>query len=382
MSMAAANQDDLQLKIALSMLRCVTAPMVRAMDDAGLTAADFMVMPAALLSQRIGLRRTDILSGENRRNAVERAAREIEFIHKHNIRAHFLLDDDYPARLKECHDAPVVLYSLGDANLSAAAMAAVVGTRRPTDYGREFCAHLIKGLHEEGCGATIVSGLAYGIDAAAHRAALSEGLPTIAVVAHGLDTIYPASHRHLAADIIASGGALVTEYPSLTRSLRNNFLARNRIIAGMCDVTAVIESALRGGALSTAASAFTYNRDVMALPGRVTDELSAGCIALIESNRAAVLRSATDMIKAANWDIKEKKPKYYQPELPLIETRTGPTSEIVELLHRSGNALTADEIHASILLPMPEILAMLTEMEFDGLVIRHPGNRYSLPMFK
>lgn len=379
--MAEPQQDDLQLKIALSMLRCVTAEMVRKMDEAGISPADFMVMPAALLAQRIGLRRTDILSGESRRKAVEQAAREVEFIRRHNIRARFLLDDDYPARLKECHDAPVILYSLGEGSLSTPAMAAVVGTRRPTDYGKEFCGHLIKGLQEEGYNATIVSGLAYGIDAAAHRAALSLGLPTIAVVAHGLDTIYPASHRKLAADIIAAGGAIVTEYPSQTRSLRGNFLARNRIIAGLCDVTAVIESALRGGALSTAASAFAYNRDVMALPGRVTDELSAGCLALIESTRAAVLRSAADMIKAANWDLPDNKPQYRQPELPLIDTQEGATAQIIEVLRRSETALTADEIHASLLLPMPEILAMLTEMEFDGLLIRHPGNRYSLPLF-
>jgi DNA processing protein len=234
-------------------------------------------------------------------NVLARAEQEIEFIQKNKIQTRYYTDRNYPFRLKECPDSPVMLYSKGDCDLNNSKFVGIVGTRNATETGRENCKKLICDLAATQPNTIIVSGLAYGVDICAHKAALDHGLQTIGVIGHGLDRIYPAVHRPTAVKMIQNG-ALLTEYLSQTNPDRPNFVQRNRIIAGLCDVTVVIESAARGGALITAEIANDYNRDVFAFPGRVNDEWSAGCNALIKCNKASLIESADDLLQFMSWE--------------------------------------------------------------------------------
>lgn len=225
----------------------------------------------------------------------------MDFVNCHNIRTLFLTDSCYPPLLSEAVDAPVLLFVLGNADLSATPAVSLVGTRRCTAYGTNFCKQFVTELAPQFPGADIISGLAYGIDAAAHTAALENNLQTVAVVAHGLDMIYPAAHRDLASRIIASGGAVVSEYPTGVKPLQGNFLKRNRIVAGLSELTIVAESEVRGGAMSTANLAFSYSREVMALPGRASDISSSGCNLLISREKARIYISMPETIKLMGW---------------------------------------------------------------------------------
>lgn len=235
--------------------------------------------------------------------AFRKAGDELSYIEKNHIRCIAFTDEAYPARLRECEDAPLVLYSLGNAGFNATRVVSIVGTRKATEYGKDLTAAFVRDLATLCPGIIIVSGLAYGIDVAAHRAALAAGLPTIGVLAHGLDRIYPAAHRSTAAQMVRQCGGLLTEYMSGTQPERQNFVQRNRIVAGMADAVVVIESAAKGGALITAEMAMGYGRDCMAFPGRVADEYSRGCNNLIRSNGAALITSAEDFMHAMNWPL-------------------------------------------------------------------------------
>ena len=235
----------------------------------------------------------------------ERAEQELAFIEKRKIRALPYTHPEYPFRLKEAEDAPVVIYCRGEINLNATRTVAVVGTRRATAYGKEFTEQFMAGLAHSGC--MVVSGLAYGIDVYAHRAALQHGIPTVGVLAHGLHTLYPMQHKTTADKMMKNGG-LVTEFLSGQDADKENFPKRNRIVAAMCDATVVIETAYKGGAMITAELANGYNRDVYAVPGRTTDEFSAGCNALIKGNKAALIEGATDFLFQVGWDETPRKP--------------------------------------------------------------------------
>ena len=228
---------------------------------------------------------------ENHR-AFERAEKELAFINKYNIQALFLTDETYPKRLKNCFDAPVMLYFKGNADLNSGKVISVVGTRSSTDYGRDICRTLLAGLKVHN--PLIVSGLAYGIDFLAHKEALKNSLSTVGIMAHGLDRIYPSPHRPLAEKMVASGG-LLTEFVSGTAPDRENFPKRNRIIAGLADVVIVVEANIKGGALITAELANSYDRDVFAFPGRITDEYSSGCNHLIKTHRANLITKLADL---------------------------------------------------------------------------------------
>ena len=218
---------------------------------------------------------------------LARAEQEWEFCQQNHIRPLGLHDEDYPQRLRDCPDAPVLLYYLGTSDLNATHIVSMVGTRQITPYGKDLCRSFVHDLREACPDVLIVSGLAYGIDVHSHRAALDEGLPTIGVLAHGLNQIYPTHHRATAMQMVSQGG-LLTEYMSGTAIDKRNFVQRNRIVAGMADAVVVVESAERGGSLITAEIALSYNRQVWAFPGRIYDSYSAGCNNLIASNSASL----------------------------------------------------------------------------------------------
>lgn len=364
-------------KIAVSMTPGINAGVVRGMEACDMTPEEFLNLGMADLSRRLGA--GDTFRSENmaRQEALFRARREYEFMQRHHIRALYLGDDDYPPLLAELTDAPVLLYVLGKAaDLNAPQCLAVVGTRRCTAYGTGFVASMVKDLAAYYPQMAIVSGLAFGIDASGHKAALDNHLSTIACVAHGLDMIYPAQHRDLGRRIIEAGGAIVSEYPTGTRPFQRNFLERNRIIAGLCEVTFVAESEIRGGAMSTANQAFINNREVMALPGRATDKASSGCNHLIRSEKAHLVTCAADVVQLSGWipDAMSRVPK----QKNLFPELEGMARELYDLLKKDAAPVNINDLHQRTGINMKDLIATLTEMEFDGIVSKLPGARYEL----
>jgi len=300
---------------------------------------------------------------EGKAKAYERAEEEIAFAKKHQIRILCRDDDDYPYRLKECYDAPAVLYYRGKADLNASRMVSVVGTRHATGYGRGLCERLVEEL--VAYGVTVVSGMAYGIDTFAHKSSVQQGLPTIGVMGHGLDQIYPAQNRNLAVTMLQNGG-LLSEFPSGTTPERTNFPQRNRIIAGMADVTVVVEAAVRGGALITAEIANNYNRDVCAFPGNVHLPFSSGCNLLIKSHRANLITSAKDLAYLMDWQPWEEATE------PVPLALAGNDKLLHDLLV-DHEQLGIDDIAALSGLPQSKLAIHLLELEMKGLVITMPG---------
>ncbi|HLN72532.1 MAG: DNA-processing protein DprA [Methylococcaceae bacterium] len=308
-----------------------------------------------------------------KQNVLERAKREVDFIRKNKIKTYFYLDEDYPARLKNCNDAPIMLFFKGNANLNQDKTIAVVGTRNATNYGKEICEELIRAFAQRSYPLLVVSGLAYGVDIHAHKACLKYNIPTVGVFAHGLDMVYPTLHAPVAAKMIENGG-LLSDFSSETQIDRQNFLRRNRIIAGLADATIVIESAEKGGALVTADIANSYDRDVFAYPGRSNDLYSKGCNNLIKQNKAILIESQADIEKAMNWDITSQKPKSIQTSL-FVEL-TADEQKLVDIL-KEGDRFV-DEITSETHLPMSRVSALLLGLEFKALVISLPGKMYRL----
>lgn len=319
----------------------------------------------------------DILSAEIvSQDVMARAEKEVEFILKNNIRTYYFSDRDYPYRLKECPDSPIMLYSKGNCDLNSGKFVGIVGTRNATEPGKENCKKLIGDLALMQPQTVIVSGLAYGVDICAHKAALDAGLATIGVIGHGLDRIYPAAHRPTAVKMLGEG-ALLTEYLSGTNPDRQNFVQRNRIIAGMCDATVVVESAVKGGALITAELANDYNRDVFAFPGRVGDEWSAGCNALIKNNKASLIESADDLMRFMNWEAADKtNPMNVQPVL--FPDLTDEEQAIISLLRQHADGVQVNEMAVQLARPFSKISSLLLEMEFKGLLKCLPGGIYKV----
>ena len=299
-----------------------------------------------------------------------RAEKELEFIRKHNIQTYFYLDNDYPARLKNCFDAPVLLFYKGTASLNHSRMVAIVGTRNASDYGKNFTLKLVEELSE--MKATVVSGLAYGIDIAAHKACVNRGVETIGVMAHGLDRIYPQAHSQTARKMAAHGG-LVTEHISGSDPDRENFPKRNRIIAGLCDAVIVVEAAKKGGALITADIANSYNRDVFALPGRIDDTFSEGCNMLIKSNRAALIQSAADIRYIMGWENDPQKKSSKQKQL-FVELNAEEKFLYDYIASTQPAPIDAIVIHSG--MQPSKVAAILLNMEFAGVVRCLPGKVY------
>src|ERR1039457_6549053 len=272
-----------------------------------------------------------IIESLHTKGIFERAEREVEFIHRYHIKTFFYYDQDYPLRLKNCMDSPLMLYFKGNVNVNFPKVIGIVGTRNASDYGKEICSQLIDGLQTQEL--LIVSGLAYGIDSCAHRVSLEKGLKTVGVLGHGLDRIYPYLNKVLAERMIKNGG-LITDFISETKPDRENFPMRNRIIAGLCDAIVVIEATQKGGALITADIANSYNRDVFAVPGRIGDPYSQGTNNLIKSNKAALIQSAEDIKYMMGWDLQDKKPQSVQRKI-FIEM-TAEEQVVTDILDRKS----------------------------------------------
>lgn len=305
------------------------------------------------------------------RSYLDAAEKEAEYVLKNNIRTYFYLDNDYPYRLRQCDDSPVVFFFRGKCDLDSAKLISVVGTRNATSRGKELCDKIIGDL---ACGhpdLIIISGLAYGIDIAAHKAALANNLQTIAVLGHGFKTTYPALHASTAKEITENGG-LITDFLSDALPERNNFLKRNRIIAGLSDATLVVESGIKGGALITADIATSYNRDVFAVPGRPEDQWSAGCNNLIKNNKAALVENSNDLEYFLNWTPEKSKPPVQRS---LFSDLNETEKTIYELIIKEGE-MTIDSICRTLGTPVHKLSARLLQMEFRGVLKCYPGNVY------
>ena len=311
-------------------------------------------------------------------SALKTAEEEMEFIEVKHLKALTLYDENYPQRLKECEDAPLVLYSCGTADLNSQRIISIVGTRKCSEYGREVCQNFIADLKRYYPDTLIVSGLAYGIDICAHRAALDNGMSTVGVLAHGLDTIYPSMHRKTAADMVHQQGGLLTEYTTHTTPEKGNFVRRNRIVAGMCDACIVVESSQRGGSLITAELALEYNREVLAFPGRVYDECSKGCNNLIRSQQATLITCAEDLLQAMGWkNPLAKAPKQKAVQQDLFPELTDEERAIVNTL-KNVDDKHVNQIAIDTNIPYARVSMLLFDLEMNGIVKALGGARYRL----
>lgn len=310
-----------------------------------------------------------------RREHLEKALKETEFVTANNINVTYFTDNNYPTRLSHAQDAPILLYSKGECKLNASKVISIVGTRHATAYGKHFCDKFTEELKSHVDDVIIVSGLAYGIDICAHRAALANGIPTVAVLAHGLNTIYPATHRKEAVEMVRNGGMVLTDYQSADKIHPGNFVARNRIVAGLADCTLVVESAEKGGSLITAGIASIYNRDVFALPGRANDAYSKGCNKLIRNNSASLITSAQDLVSAMRWETLDKPASGKQMEI--FPDVTQEEQLIIDYL-RNNNDTHINVLCNALNIPMSQLMNNLIELEFKSLVTSLPGAKYTL----
>ena len=300
-----------------------------------------------------------------------KAETELSFIERQGVRTHYFLDDDYPYRLKHCPDGPVLLFSSGNIDLGHRKIISIVGTRQATPHGIEACRQIIADLAP--VNPVIVSGFAYGIDIAAHLAALDNGLQTIGVLAHGLDQIYPRQHQKYARQMEANGG-FFTEFWSQTEPSRENFLKRNRIVAGISEATIVIESAEKGGSLVTANLANDYNRDVFAVPGRVTDTYSRGCHNLIKSQKAMLLTGAADLVYQLNWDLQQKA----KPVQTQLFVALDPDEQPVYDFLKTHGKQQLDELALGCGLPVSKTSSVLLGLELKNAVRPLPGKSFEV----
>ncbi|MBQ7530579.1 MAG: DNA-processing protein DprA [Paludibacteraceae bacterium] len=306
----------------------------------------------------------------------ERAMQETEFVRKHQIGTYYLHDADYPHLLAQCPDAPVLLYTKGNINFRDGHFISIVGTRQATERGKLFTRDLVFELAQQLPHLTIISGLAYGIDIAAHRAALEAGIPTLIIPGHGLDRIYPPTHRNEAVRALENGG-IVTEYMSGSTPERHHFVARNRIIAGLSECTVVVESRARGGSLITAQMAFDYDRPVFAVPGRCSDDASAGCNCLIRDQRAALLQSPDDLIEAMIWATAERP---VQTQLPGMDTNDSDLAPqeltLLNLLREADNGMLVNDLAEEADISYSEIITTLMMLEMKKRVKSFPGGKF------
>jgi DNA processing protein len=306
----------------------------------------------------------------------KRAEAELRFIEQHKLQMVFIGENDFPHRLMHCYDSPILLYHCGNTDLNAPRIVSIIGTREPSGYGRDLCEKLVADL--AAYNVLVVSGLAYGIDAIAHRTAIECKVKTLGVLAHGLDQIYPFAHRALARRMVESGG-LLTDFPSNTKPDRENFPMRNRIVAGLADAVIVVESGETGGSLITAEYANNYNRDVFAFPGRVGDERSAGCLKLIRNHKAALITSAEDIANLMSWDAGSQA-KLKAEILPDVSNLEPQEAHVVQLMNGSGE-LHLLEISRKANLCTDTVLNVMTGLEFTGWIRSLPGQYYKLNGF-
>ncbi|MGQ1890313.1 DNA-processing protein DprA [Thermophagus sp. OGC60D27] len=369
------EKEMLKYRIALSMIKGIGPKLAR-------NLIAYLKSESALFEEKlptlrkvpgIGPALEQLLRNIDRPKLLQQAEEECCFIRKHQITPIFFSDPSYPHRLSYCTDAPLMIYVKGTNCFEAHHTIAIVGTRTPTEEGKELCEKLVSDLAERHPDTVIVSGLAYGVDICAHKAALKHHLPTIGVLAHGLDRLYPSMHRNVAKEMLKEG-ALITEFKSKTNPDRHNFVQRNRIIAGLSDAVVVVQSAAKGGALITAQLARDYNRDVLAFPGRPGDTFSKGCNNLIKTNVAALIESAQDLEYALGWEPGIQPPRAVQGNL-FATLENEDQQKIMETL------LEEEELNLNLLslkcgIPVSKLSAILLDLEFKGLVKSKPGGIY------
>ena len=313
-------------------------------------------------------------------DAMKRAEFEMKYIQEHHIKALTLNNEDYPQRLRECPDAPIIIYYLGNSDLNQAKIVSIVGTRNITTYGQDLIRRFISDLRRYCPQVLIVSGLAYGVDIHAHRQALENGYETIGVLAHGLDQIYPYRHRETAAAMVSHGG-LLTEFMTQTNADKPNFVRRNRIVAGMADATILVESAAKGGGLITTEIAQSYDRAVFAFPGNVGAEFSEGCNNLIRDNGAALITCAEDFVRAMGWQNEAQLQQALNEgiERNLFPELTPEEQQVVNLLQKT-NDLQLNILSVKSALPIGQLTALLFQLEMKGIIKPLAGGMYHLLM--
>jgi DNA processing protein len=306
-------------------------------------------------------------------DALSKAEEHLAFIEKHKIQVLLYGTANYPKKLANCYDAPLLLYYKGNADLNQQRIISIVGTRNATAYGKMLCAQLVEELKNHHV--LIVSGLAHGIDANAHKECVQQNVPTVGVLGHGLDRMYPAIHKELATKMLKNGG-LLTEFLPGTNPDRENFPKRNRIIAGMADVTIVVEASLKGGALITAELANSYNKDVYAFPGRTNDEFSEGCNFLIKTNRAGLINNAKDLIYYLGWDEPEtpKRAAIKQIQMPINLSK----DEQTVFTALQNQPLAIDDLAIETHIVQSKLAIILLTLELKGILIALPGKTYKL----
>ena len=365
-----ADSPDIKYLIALGMIKGIGPRYANLILTEYETAEEVFKESPAILS-RIPYVGNALSAGVTSGAALKRAEKEIEYCKKHNIMVIGRDDYEYPAAMRECCDAPFVLYQKGNINLNNIRALSIVGTRHSTSYGSEMIQSIVKQLSESFPDLIIVSGLAYGVDICAHKNAIRNNLNTVAVLAHGLDRIYPGEHLNDAEKIV-NKGALLTEYPTGTEPEKGNFLARNRIIAALSVGTLIVESDTKGGAMATARIASSYNREVMALPGRVIDKYSRGCNYLINSGIASLVTSPEDIANVLNWEIKKDVQKSLNFELSQIE------KTIIDLMKVNETPLHINIIAEKSNLSVSETAGILIDLEMRNILKHMPGSMYRI----
>lgn len=365
------QENDILYQIALLEIDKVGVSIARKLiDQFGSAQAVFKASKEELRS--LGNIGDSLVQGVSDANNLSFAEAQLKYAEAQGTQILSFYNKTYPNRLKHINDAPLVLYQKGNCDLNHQRMVAIVGTRNATDYGRDFCESLVEEL--KAYNAYVISGLAFGIDVCAHQSAISNEIHNVAVMAHGLDRIYPSEHRKIA-DKILDKGAILTEFPIQTNPDRENFPKRNRIVAGMVDAVVVIESALKGGSMITAKLGNDFNRDVFALPGRNIDSQSKGCNHLIKTNQAHLMESTKDIGYILGWEkLKDEKPKVIQKELFL--DLSSEEQQLVAVLQEGQKSM--DEIAIIVESPISKVSTQLLMLEFRGVVKQLPGKVYQL----
>lgn len=364
------NKDDLFYRLALSRVEGVGPVKFKRLCEQNTSLPDIFTKSTKQLKTMFGLPDA-VAKNIHNFHEFDRIEQELIFAEKHNIQILDQTNSHYPARLKHCIDSPAVLFYKGNASLNADKMVAIIGTRSCTEYGRKKCEEIVEELKTYQV--QIVSGLAYGIDAIAHKAAIKNQIPTIGVVAHGLDDMYPVAHRSLANDMLIQGG-LLSEYFSNSKAEKGNFPARNRIVAGLCDATLIIETDRKGGSMITAEIADSYNREVFCLPGRTIDPKSQGCNYLIQALKGQMFSSAEDIAKSMGW-VQKIKSKPIQKQL-FIELNENEQC-IVDLL-KEVDDLHIDEFYTKSSLNSSSLASAILSLEMQNIIVVKPGKRVSL----
>jgi DNA processing protein len=364
---------SLLYQIALTYVKNIGPSLAKSLIAHVGSAEGVFKTPAAKLLKVPGIGEKTV-SQLNYTEALNLAEQELKFVEKNNINVLFYTDSDYPKRLKNCHDSPILLYSKGNADLNSQRIVSIVGTRNATEYGKNLCKQLVDDLQQHNV--LVVSGLALGIDVAAHKECLKQNVATVGVLGHGLDKMYPSQNRLIAEKMLENGG-LLSEYPSGTAPDRENFPQRNRIVAGLADAIVVVEASTKGGALITAEIANSYNRDVFAFPGRIGDEFSEGCNFLIRNNKAALLTCAADLAYILGWEKKaDSTPPVEQLLLPFDLSSN--EKLIYDTIKTNNGPIAIDDLNIKTNLTTSALAMNLLNLEMQGYIKSLPGKIYAI----